>query len=54
MNLHGEADAHFFSGIVGALCLLPVCLPVLTRLYVRARGGGLEARAMIARHEARS
>ena len=47
MNLHGEADAHFFSGIVGALCLLPVCLPVLTRLYVRVRGGGLEARTIM-------
>jgi hypothetical protein len=46
VNLDGEGDARFFTGIVGALCLLPVCLPVLLRVYARLSGGGLDARAI--------
>lgn len=47
VNLDGEGDNHFFTGIVGALCIAPVCLPVLVRLYVRARSGGVEARTLM-------
>ena len=47
VNLDGEGDARFFSGIVGALCLMPVCMPVALRLYTRFGGEGSEARAIV-------
>ena len=47
VNVDGEGDARFFSGIVGALCLVPVCMPVALRLYARFGGEGSEARAIV-------
>ena len=44
VNLDGEGDKRFFTGVVGALTLLPTCLPVLLRLYARLGGGGIDAR----------
>ena len=47
VNIDGEGSARFFGGIVSALCVLPVALPMLLRLYMRVGGGGLEARSMM-------
>jgi len=47
LNVDGEGDAHFFGGVVTALCVAPVALPLAMRLYLRFMGGGLEARALV-------
>ena len=47
LNVDGEGDARFFDGIVSALCIVPVALPVAMRLYLRFVGGGLESRALV-------
>ena len=47
VNLDGKGDSHFFSGIVSVLCVLPVAMPALLRLYMRFGGGGLEARSLM-------
>ena len=47
LNVDGEGDARFFGGIVSALCVLPVAMPMLLRLYMRFGGGGLEARSLM-------
>ena len=47
LDVDGEGDASFFHGIVVALCVVPVLLPMALRLYLRFVGGGLEARALV-------
>ena len=47
LDVDGQGDARFFSGIVSALCVVPVALPLAIRLYLRFVGGGLEARALV-------
>jgi hypothetical protein len=47
LNVDGERDSGFFGGIVVALCVVPVLLPLAMRLYLRFVGGGLEARALV-------
>ena len=47
VNLDGEGDSRFFSGIVGALSIIPLSLPVLISVYSRVRRGGLEARMLV-------
>ena len=51
LNVDGEGGSFFFSGIVSALCVLPVAIPLLLRLYMRLGGGGLEARALMRDNE---
>ena len=47
LNIDGEGDAHFFSGLVTALCIVPIGMPFLIRMYLRFVGGGLEARSLV-------
>ena len=47
LDVDGQGDARFFGGIVSALCVAPVALPLAIRLYLRFVGGGLEARALV-------
>ena len=47
LNVDGGGDRHFFSGIVSALCIIPVGMPFLIRVYLRVVGGGLEARSLV-------
>jgi hypothetical protein len=47
VDLDGEGGARFYGGIVSALCVAPVALPLAMRLYLRFMGGGLEARALV-------
>ena len=47
VNLDGQGDSMFFSGIVGTLSLVPTALPVIISLYVRLRRGGLEGRMLV-------
>ena len=35
LNIDGEGDAHFFSGIVTALCVVPIGMPFLIHMYLR-------------------
>ena len=42
-----EGDSRFFSGIVGALSVLPLALPVLIGIYARVRRGSLEGRMLV-------
>ena len=46
MNLDGEGDSGFFTGIVGFLSIVPIGLPIFIKAYVRFFGG-LEARMML-------
>ena len=47
LDVDGEGDARFFSGIVTALCIFPIGMPFLIRMYLRFVGGGLEARSLV-------
>ena len=47
LNIDGEGDSHFFSGIVTALCIVPIGMPFLIRMYLRFVGGGLAARSLV-------
>ena len=47
LDIDGEGDGNFFSGIVTALCIVPIGMPFLIRLYLRFVGGGLEARSLV-------
>lgn len=44
VNIDGDSSASFFAGIVGALTVVPVVLPIVMRLYVRMGGFGSGAR----------
>jgi hypothetical protein len=46
VNLDGEGDSGFFTGIVGCMSIVPIGLPIFIKLYVRFFGG-LEARMML-------
>ncbi len=46
VNVDGEADSAFFTGIVGFMSLVPVGLPIMIRLYVRFFGG-IKMRMMV-------
>ncbi len=47
LDVDGKSESNFFSGIVIALCVVPVLMPVALRLYLRFVGVGLEARALV-------
>jgi hypothetical protein len=47
LDIDSEGDAPFFSGLVSALCIIPVGMPLLIRMYLRFIGGGLEARSLV-------
>jgi hypothetical protein len=47
VNLDGDGSRFFFTGIVGALTVLPVLVPVLLQAYIRLGGfGGVDAREL--------
>ncbi len=46
MNLDGEGDSNFFTGIVGFLSILPIALPVGIKVYVKLFGD-MEMRMMV-------
>jgi hypothetical protein len=46
VNLDGEGDATFFTGIVATMSIVPIALPVVLQLYIRFFGG-LDARMMM-------
>ena len=45
VNLDGEGDSRFFTGIVAVMSIVPVALPVIIHAYVRFLGS-LDARAI--------
>ncbi len=45
VNLDGEGDATFFTGIVATMSIVPIALPVVLQVYIRFFGG-LDARMM--------
>jgi hypothetical protein len=47
VNLDGDGSRLFFTGIVGAMTVLPVLVPVLLQAYIRLGGfGGVDAREL--------
>lgn len=45
VDIDGEGDARFFTGIVGVMSIVPVALPIVIHAYVRFLGS-LDARAI--------
>jgi hypothetical protein len=50
VNLDGEGDATFFTGIVATMSIVPIALPVVLQLYIRFFGG-LDERMIDARRQ---
>ena len=46
VNLDGESRSGFFSFIVGFLSLVPIVLPILIRIIIRAYGN-MESRVLV-------
>ena len=47
VNLDGTGSSTFFSGIVGALSLMPLVLPIAIKMYVSFAGNNMEMKEMM-------
>ena len=47
VNLDGEGDARFYTGIVGFLSIFPISMPMVISFYMRSRRTGLEGRMLV-------
>lgn len=46
MNLDGQGSAQFFGGIIAAMSILPIALPLVMRAYIQMYGS-LEMRMLV-------